>query len=109
MPNFSRYDVVLVRYPYSDFSSGKVRPAVIVSAEHPSQDQIIVALTSRTERLLPGEFLLNAWREAGLNVPTAVKRGVFTVQGSLLVRVVGTLAVDDRVMIGKSLRSWFGL
>jgi mRNA interferase MazF len=46
MPNFLRHNVVLVRYPYSDFSGGKVRPAVIISAEHPSEDVIIVALTN---------------------------------------------------------------
>jgi mRNA interferase MazF len=45
MPSCSRNDVVLVRYPFSDLSGSKVRPAVVVSAPHPSQDWIIVPLT----------------------------------------------------------------
>lgn len=34
MPTCSRGDVVLVRYPFSDLSSLKVRPAVVVNAHH---------------------------------------------------------------------------
>lgn len=109
MPSFSRHDVVLVRYPFSDFSGGKVRPAIIVNASHPSEDLIIVALTSRTEKLLPGEFLLREWRAAGLNVPTAAKRGVFTVSGSLIARVIGSVASQDKKSLDESLRLWLGL
>ena len=109
MPSFSRHDVVLVRYPYSDFSGGKVRPAVIINANHPSEDAIVVALTSRLERLLLGEFQLIDWQAAGLNVPTAAKRGIYTVHNSLIVRAVGTLTVDDRQTLNSSLRQWLGL
>ncbi len=56
MNNYSRGEVVLVRYPFSDLSGSKVRPAVIVSAPHASQDVFIVPLTSRTTSLLSGEF-----------------------------------------------------
>jgi len=76
--------VVLVRYPFSDFSSGKVRPTVVVSPPHPPEDVLIVPLTSRTEGLLPGEFAMKYWKAAGLNVPTAVKRGVYAVAKRLI-------------------------
>ncbi|MBP6017336.1 MAG: type II toxin-antitoxin system PemK/MazF family toxin [Candidatus Promineofilum sp.] len=109
MPSFSRHEVVLVRYPFSDFSAGKVRPAIIVSVEHSSEDLIIVALTSRRERLLPGEFLLKGWQAAGLNVPTVVKRGVYTVSGSLIARVIGSVAPEDQASLDNSLRLWLGL
>lgn len=59
MPNYLRHEIVLVHYPFSDLSGGKLRPAVIVSPVHPSEDVIVVALTSRVARLLPGEFILN--------------------------------------------------
>ncbi|NEQ25078.1 MAG: MazF family transcriptional regulator, partial [Microcoleus sp. SIO2G3] len=32
MPSYSKHDVILVRYPFSDLSSSKVRPAVVASA-----------------------------------------------------------------------------
>lgn len=42
MSNYSRGEVVLVRYPFSDLSGSKVRPAVIVSAPHSSKDLFIL-------------------------------------------------------------------
>lgn len=56
MPNYSRNDVVLVAYPFSDRTGSKVRPAVIVSGPHRSRDLFVVPLTSRVDRLVEGEF-----------------------------------------------------
>lgn len=56
MPNCSKNDVILVRYPFSDLSNAKVRPAVIVSVPHRSQDLLITPLTSKTKSLLAGLF-----------------------------------------------------
>jgi len=41
MPSYSKNEVVLVRYPFSNLSSSKVRPAVVVSGPHPSKDVFI--------------------------------------------------------------------
>lgn len=65
MPNYLKNEVVLVRYPFSDASSAKVRPAVVVSAAHISHDLFIVPLTSRTASLLDGEFVLANWASRG--------------------------------------------
>ena len=74
MPSFSKNEVILVRYPFSDLSGIKVRPAVVVGALDRSLDFLIVPLTSRTHGLAKGEFVLGDWRGAGLNLPTAVNR-----------------------------------
>jgi mRNA interferase MazF len=47
MPSYSRNDILLVRYPFTDLSGVKVRPAIVVNAPHPSQDNFVVPLTSR--------------------------------------------------------------
>lgn len=44
MPNSLRGEVILVRYPFSNLTSAKIRPAVVVNAPHVSQDVIIVPL-----------------------------------------------------------------
>jgi mRNA interferase MazF len=109
MASSSKNDVILVRYPFSDLSSAKVRPAVVVSAPHVSQDIFIVPLTSRTSSLLVGEFLLADWTAAGLNVPTAVKRGLYTVHQALMLKTVGRLTQRDAEQVERSLRAWLGL
>ena len=109
MLNYSRNDVVLVRYPYTDLSGVKVRPAVVVHSPHPSQDGFVVPLTSRLASLQPGEFVLVDWEKAGLNVPTAVKRGIYTIHPSLISKLIGHLSVKDSRKLEKSLREWLGL
>jgi mRNA interferase MazF len=109
MSNYSKNDIILVRYPFSDLSSSKVRPAVIVNTPHTSQDIFIVPLTSKTTGLLVGEFILSDWEAAGLNVPTAIKRGLYTVNQSLVVRTIGKLSDRDAEQLKYSLRDWLGL
>jgi mRNA interferase MazF len=109
MASSSKNDVILVRYPFSNLSTAKVRPAVVVSAPHVSQDIFIVPLTSRTASLLAGEFLLKDWSAAGLNVPTVVKRGLYTVHQVLILKTVGRLTQRDAEQVERSLRAWLGL
>lgn len=109
MPSYSKPEVVLVRYPFSDLTSSKVRPAVIVNAAHTSQDLFVVALTSKTSSLLAGEFILADWKAAGLNVETAVKRGIYTIKETLVRKRVGKLEVADAEELEKSLRAWLDL
>ena len=109
MPNYSKYEIILVRYPFSDLSSSKVRPAIVVSAPHISQDILITPLTSKTGKLLDGEFVFSEWAAAGLNVVTAAKRGVYTVHENLVLKVIGKLANPDAERLEQSLRDWLGL
>jgi mRNA interferase MazF len=109
MQNYSKHDIILVRYPFSDLSSSKVRPAVVVNVPHVSQDILITPLTSKTGSLLEGEFVISEWSAAGLNVATAVKRGLYTVHESLVIRAIGKLVDIDGEQLEQSLRSWLGL
>ena len=109
MPNFSKPEVVLVRYPFSDLTSSKVRPAVVVNAPHSSQDLFVVALTSKISNLLAGEFILTDWKKSGLNVETAVKRGIFTIKETLVRKRVGKLEDADAKQLENSLRTWLDL
>lgn len=109
MPSYSKHDIILVRYPFSDLPSSKVRPAVVISAPYPSQDLLITPLTSKMGSLLEGEFALSEWSAAGLNVATVVKRGAYTVHQSLVIKVIGKLADVDAEQLEQSLRGWLGL
>ena len=108
MPGFSRHDVLLVRYPFSDLTNAKIRPAVVVGREFRG-DVLIVPLTSRMGGLGAGEFALSDWRSAGLNVPSAVKRGIYTVHSSIVLKKVGQLLRTDGERLDASLRNWLEL
>lgn len=109
MPNYSKSEVILVRYPFSNLSGSKVRPAVVVNASHSSQDVIIVPLTSKVSLLLAGEFVLADWKAAGLNIASAAKRGLYTIHQSLIIKSIGSLSATDASSLDSSLRDWLGL
>jgi mRNA interferase MazF len=109
MSSYSRGDVVLVRYPFSDLSGSKIRPAVIVNTPHSSQDVFILPLTSKIKSLLTGEFVLKNWNKAGLNIESAVKRGIYTIHQNLVAQRVGKLTDSDLNDLDHALRQWLGL
>lgn len=109
MPSYSRNEVILIQFPFSDLTKGKIRPAIVVNASHSSQDLLVVALTSKTSNLRSGEFVLSDWSSAGLNIESSVKRSVFTIQEKLVLRSLGTLSKNDVSELDQSLKFWLGL
>jgi mRNA interferase MazF len=82
----------------------KVRPAVVVSGEHRSRDIFVVPLTSKIERMIEDAFSLSDWQGAGLNVASVVKRGLYTIHESLVIKMVGRLGTDNARRIDAVLR-----
>ncbi len=57
MPTTTIYDrgaVVFLPFPFSDQTSAKIRPAVIINPQYPSDDLLVVAVTSVGDSLRPG-------------------------------------------------------
>lgn len=111
MPSCSKNEVVLVRFPFSGLTvSGEmVRPAVVVGALGGMPDVFLAPLTSKVSVLLPGEFVLADWGGAGLNVKSAVKRGIYTVHESSVIQKVGKLSGADAERLEGSVRQWLDL
>jgi len=59
--------------------------------------------------MIEGEFSLAEWQGAGLNVASFVKRGLYTIHESLVIKMVGRLGTDDTRRIDAALRQWLGL
>ena len=109
MTTYDRGDVVLAALPFSDLSGIKRRPAVVVNAPHPSVDLPLLPITSQTERLQPGEFVLQNWQGAGLLFPSAVKRGLFTLDKICIIRRLGRFSIHDLEKLDQALRDWLDL
>ncbi len=109
MNNYFKNDIILLRYPFTDLTNFKVRPAIIVSGAYPSNDIIIVPLTSKIHNLLPGEFLMQLWKESGLNTATAVKRGLFTIDSRLIIQKIGITIEIDAFVLENSIKYWLTL
>jgi mRNA interferase MazF len=109
---YSRGDVVLVNFMYTDQSGRKLRPALIVSsaAFHTSRQDVIVAgITSNVTRRLIGDYQLVDWQTAGLVVPSTVTGILQTIQRTMLGRLLGTLAPLDLQAYDQQLRQSLAL
>ena len=100
----SRNDVVLLPIPFTDLTSRKVRPAVVIGNR--AADLFLVPISSQ---LANTDFPLQDWRAAGLNVPCGVKAQIATVEERLVVKTVGTLTSTDQRLLDQRLRAWLQL
>ena len=105
---FRRGDVVLVPFPFSDLSTTKVRPAVVVSGAlyHATEpDLLLAALTSKVAAATgPLDYLLGDWRAAGLHYPSALKPVLFTLDPARVIYRVGALTPADLTQVDQRLR-----
>jgi mRNA interferase MazF len=104
--NCSRGDVILLPIPFTDLSSRKVRPAVVIGHSSRPPDLFVVPISSQLQNT---DMPLRDWQQAGLNVRCGVKSQIATVEDRLVVRCVGTLTSYDRSTLEHRLRSWLGL
>ena len=109
MTGYKRGSVVLLPFPFSDQSSAKIRPAVIVNPDYPSDDLLVAAVTSVGGTLRPGEFAIQFWREAGLIHPSFAKRAIASATGNLVKKQLGQLHESDLAKLDAALKIWFGL
>ena len=100
----SRNEVVLLPIPFTDLTSRKVRPAVVIGRK--GADLFLVPISSQISNT---EFTLKEWSAAGLNVVCGVKAQIATVEERLVVKAVGTLTLADQQQLNARLKAWLGL
>ena len=112
MTAYSRGDVVLVGFVFSDKSGKKLRPAVIISSaayNRARQEVIIAAITSNIRRRLFGDHMIADWKGAGLLFPS-LATGIFrTVRRSMVDRKLGAMPKSEMEAIDLKLRHSLGL
>ncbi len=112
MTVYSRGDVVLVGFVFSDESGKKLRPAVVISspAYHRARQEVIVAaVTSNTQQRLFGDHLLAEWKRAGLLFPSVVTGILRTIKRTMIDRRLGSISKSDMERINGALRHSLGL
>ena len=112
MIGYSRGDVVLVNFVFSDESGIRRRPGVVVSSDNyhrGRREVIIAAITSRTERILFGDYLIGDWQGAGLLFPSVATGIIRTIKGDMIDRRLGILPGNDMRSIDSKLGLSLGL
>lgn len=112
---FRKWDVVLLTYPFSDLTSIKVRPAVVVSPDSENgvlEDGVFLLITSNTSRRSPHDLPIEAahleFPATGLIKSSAVRvNKVWTLSGKLVSRKLGQLGPVLRQELTRLLASYF--
>jgi len=110
---FRRGEVVLVRYPFSDLSAVKARPAVVLSSAeyHQAEPDVIVAAITSNLTAANGamDYVLADWSAAGLRFPSALKPLIFTLEPRLILHRIGFLSANDFAEVERRVRLALGL
>jgi mRNA interferase MazF len=105
---YRRGDVLLVPFPFSDLSTSKVRPAVVVSSDtyHATEpDLLLAALTTKVNTATrPTDYVLADWAQAGLRYSSALKLVLFTLAPERVEFRIGALTVHDLAEVDRRLR-----
>lgn len=103
-----RGDVVLIPFPYTDFSATKTRPAVIVSSHiyHSARPELLLAYVSSQLSHINSviDYVLTDWAAAGLLKPSFVRPKVAAIEPTLIVYRVGALTGKDLFEVDRCLR-----
>lgn len=109
---FKKWDIILVSFPFTDFSSDKRRPALVVSPDefNDGHDLVIAFITSQTSvRPRLGDYHFSEWIEAGLPKPSMLRMKFASVDKSIVVKKIGQLSRADRAGARTSLLGFFSL
>ena len=99
MTNISKYDVVVVRFPFASSLKYKARPAVVISSDiynlNSRGTMLISAISSQVGTKLFFEKEVADWEAAGLLKPSIFKASVATIEKEYIITKLGTLSQKD--------------
>lgn len=92
-------DVILVPFPFTDQSTTKQRPAVVISSSSYNGQRpalILLAITSHMRASLSfGEALVADWQAARLIKPSVFKPLITTIEQAFVIKRLGKLSAND--------------
>jgi len=110
---FEAFDVVVVPFPFTDRSTTKRRPALVLSDAHNYNKKVgqsvLAMITSAQHSDWPLDIEIGNLVAAGLPASSVVRMKLFTLDNQLVLRKAGALGNDDQESVSRALRQLFGL
>jgi len=108
----SRWDIVLVPFPFTDVTTSKKRPALVVSPDsyNSGPDVIIAFITSQlnTPRRA-GDHLIIDWQTCGLPKPSQLRMKLATISRRIVIKKLGHLTAAERNRVQTTISRFFDL
>ena len=102
-------DIVLVKYPFTDLSSEKLRPALVLMPEDKEGDALLAFITSTF--IIKDPFDIQLLKgTTGLHKDSILRlRKIMAVYKSLIIGKIGNVSADQWKNIESTLRKMFDL
>jgi len=96
--NFRKWDIVLVPFPFTNLTTTKKRPALIISPDdyNKNSDVVIAFITSKLdlERRV-GDYKIKEWAKSNLPKPSMLRMKFATIDTSIIIKKIGKLTEKD--------------
>jgi mRNA interferase MazF len=106
--------IVLVPFPFDDFSQFKVRPALCLTSEIGKFEHILIAFISSRlpEEQLDSDFIIRKeskyWKGTGLSVNSVIRlHKIVTIPKSIIKRKLGTINEEAKNEVSEKLKHLF--
>jgi len=96
---YEKWDIVLIPFPFTDLTSAKRRPGLVISPSNYNQgsDILIVFITSNLNTTpREGDYLIKNWAASGLPKPSQIRIKLATIARSIIIKKLGNLSTVDR-------------
>lgn len=106
-----RGDIILVPFPFTDLSSAKVRPALVLSATNDKKPDVIVCfISSNLDRQNPHAVRVEPKASNGLKIPSLVRFDkIATLDKRIVLGAIGSIGSDWLKKHQKEFLDVFGL
>ncbi len=109
MTSISKYDIVVVKFPFASSLKYKARPAVVVSNntfnnKNTRETLIILAISSQLISKTYIEPTIKEWEFAGLLKESILKSAIATIESSSVIAKLGVLHEKDISSLEKLLK-----
>jgi mRNA interferase MazF len=105
---FEAFDVVVVPFPFTDRTTTKRRPALVLSDAGSFNKRVgqsvLAMITSASNSDWPLDVNIQNLDDAGLPSASVVRMKLFTLDDKLVIRKAGMLAEQDRSAVSTTLR-----
>jgi mRNA interferase MazF len=112
----NKWDIVILRYPFTDLTATKARPALVVSPSPDSggEDAVFIAVTGNTSCNGPYDLIFSSsdpeYSISGLLCDSVIKVDkIFTLHKSLATKKIGKLGPVLQLKVKNQLKNFFEL
>lgn len=104
--SYDRYEIVVVPFPFTETSTLKRRPALVLSSSKYFNDKagasVMAMITTAAHSSWPLDVIIRDLKIAGLPAPSLVRMKLFTLDHRLILKKIGKLGKSDQQTFAKN-------